>query len=280
MVNVFQKKVLMMALYAGEIIMKSGAEIYRVEDTISRICKACGIDNVEVFATPTGIIVSLDKGGEADDTQTYVKRIKGISTDLKKISMVNKFSRKFAENSLNSRTADMPQAASEVNSEDAAVDFGMNVLRRIDRGRKYPIALRLSGAAMIAAAFCLIFGGSAEDCCISLITGAVSYIFSILLSEIDVNSFVRGFCCCALTAVLAFIAETAVPGASHDYIIIGTMMLFVPGMALTNSIRDFLSGDMLAGVARLAETVLIAVSLAAGAGVVVKLWNIIGGAVL
>ena len=77
MVNLFQKKVLILALYAGEIMMKSGAEIYRVEDTIQRICKACGINYVEVFATPTGIFLSLDKGGDDDDTLTYIKRIQG-----------------------------------------------------------------------------------------------------------------------------------------------------------------------------------------------------------
>ena len=54
-------------------------------------------------------------------------------------------------------------------------------------------------------------------------------------------------------------------------------MLFVPGVALTNSIRDFLSGDMLSGVSRLVEALLTAVSLAAGAGVVLKLWDLMGG---
>ena len=83
MVDLFQKKVLMLALYAGEIMMRNGAEIYRVEDTMTHICKACKMDNVEVFATPTGIFISMDRGGDEDDTQTYVKRIKGISTDLR-----------------------------------------------------------------------------------------------------------------------------------------------------------------------------------------------------
>ena len=54
-------------------------------------------------------------------------------------------------------------------------------------------------------------------------------------------------------------------------------MLFVPGVAITNSIRDFLSGDMLAGLTRMVEAFLTAVSLAAGAGLVLKLWVMIGG---
>ena len=258
MVNVFQKKVLMLALYAGEIMMRNGAEIYRVEDTITRICRSCNIDNVEVFATPTGIFLSLDKGGEDDDTQTYVKRIKGVSTNLKKISLVNQFSRKFTANSI-------------------SVDSGMNVLKRIDRSRTYPMPVRVLGAVMVSSAFCMIFGGSLIDCPLSVIAGAVAYVFSVLLSMLDVNSFVSVFCSCAVATILTMIASTAIPGTSHDSIIVGWIMLFVPGVALTNSIRDFLSGDMLAGLARLMETVLTAVSLAAGVGVVLKLWEVIGG---
>lgn len=258
MVNVFQKKVLMLALYAGEIMMRSGAEIYRVEDTITRICRSCNIDNVEVFATPTGIFLSLDKGGEDDDTQTYIKRIKGVSTDLKKISLVNQFSRKFTANGI-------------------SVNSGMSLLKRIDRNRTYPLPVRVLGAVMISSAFCMIFGGSLIDCPVSVAAGAAAYMFSVLLSKLEVNSFVTGFCSCAVATIITLIAVATIPGTSHDPIIIGSIMLFVPGVALTNSIRDFLSGDMLAGLARLMETVLTAVSLAAGAGVVLKLWEVIGG---
>lgn len=80
-----QKRILILAVRAGEIMMKAGAEIYRVEDTIERICKACGIDYVGVFAMPTGIFITMDKGDEEDDTYTYVRRIKSSETDLNKI---------------------------------------------------------------------------------------------------------------------------------------------------------------------------------------------------
>ena len=62
--------------------------------------------------------------------------------------------------------------------------------------------------------------------------------------------------------------------------VMGCIMLFVPGVAITNSIRDFLSGDMLSGLARLTEAFLIGISLAAGAGVVIKLWTMTGGITL
>ena len=84
----------MLAMRAGNIMMKSGAEIYRVEDTIERICKSCGIEDVNVFATPTGIFVSTDNE-ESTNTVTYIKRIRSSETDLTRISRVNQFSRSF-----------------------------------------------------------------------------------------------------------------------------------------------------------------------------------------
>ena len=87
-----EKNILMLALKAGEIMLISGSEIYRVEDTVTRICKAYGIPFVEIFATTTGIFMTLDAGGDSKP-YTIIKRIKGISLDLKKVSLVNNFSR-------------------------------------------------------------------------------------------------------------------------------------------------------------------------------------------
>ena len=43
-------------------------------------------------------------------------------------------------------------------------------------------------------------------------------------------------------------------------------MIFLPGVAITNAVRDSLAGDLLAGSARAMEAMLIAVSIAAGVG--------------
>ena len=258
MVNIFQKKVLILAIYAGEIMMKNGAEVYRVEDTITRICKACRMDHVEIFATPTGIFVSLDNGGEDDDPLTYVKRIDGIETDLNKISKINHFSREFT-------------------TTDLSVDDAMKQLKEIDETKPYPIPLRLLGAALVACFFSLIFGGAPVDFCVAFVVGMFAYAFSRFLGKFDINFFVRCFCSCAGAAFLALVASSWIDAAAYQPVIIGTLMIFVPGVAITNAIRDFLSGSMLSGICRMMEAFLIAVALAAGAGVVLKLWSVIGG---
>lgn len=258
MINPYQKKILLLAVRAGELMMKNGAEVYRVEDTITRICKACHIDHIEVFATHTGIFISMDKGGAEDDTQSYIKRIKGTDIDLNKISKINNFSREFT-------------------ATDLSVDEGMEILEEIEKEKPYPLPVRVFGAMCIASFFALIFEGNFVDFGVALVSGTLCYLLSAFLSKFEINSFIRVFCCCALAAFIAMAASLTIPNASYDYIIIGTNMIFVPGVAITNSIRDFVSGDMIAGTARMMEAFLIAVGLAAGSGFVLKFWDVLGG---
>lgn len=258
--NKRQKEILVLAIKAGDIMMKSGAEVYRVEETIERICKACKIDYVDVFATPTGIFVSTNNEG-SHDTITYIKRIRGSETDLSKISRVNQFSRKFT-------------------TTDLTVEEGMKILDEIENSKPYPFVMRAAAAAVVTSCFSIIFGGSFADFGVAFVVGIMCYAFSRFLEKCEINFFIRGFCCCALAAFCALIAANSISGVSYAPVITGCLMLFVPGVAITNSIRDFLSGDALSGVARMTEAIIIGVSLAAGAGVVIKIWYMIGGIAL
>lgn len=253
-----QKRILLLAIKAGEIMLENGAEISRVEDTVERICRACGIQDVNVFALPTGLFVTTDKGPSESDTYTYVRRIKNSGTDLSKISMVNKFSRRFT-------TTDMSIAA------------GMSYLRKVDKNDRHPYLLRLLGSAFVAACFSTLFGGGAADFIVSFILGMFCYTLSEFLNMYEINFFIRGMVCCAFATFLALIASANFTGAHYTPIITGCIMLFVPGVAITNSIRDFLAGDIMAGLTRMADAALTAISLATGAGLVISIWQTVGG---
>lgn len=253
-----QQRVLLLAVHAGSIMMKCGAEIYRVEDTITRICKACGLSYVNVFATPTGIFVTVDEGTEESDILSYNKRIHGGNTDLGKISAINSFSRKFT-------------------TTDLSVEKGREILDEIDHQKGYHYLLKILGSSLVAAFFAVLFGGNMMDFCAAFVAGAISFMISSVLDIVHTNYFIKGFVCCFFATLMALIGSAVLPGANSSFIIIGTIMLFVPGVAITNSIRDFLSGDMLSGFARMAEAIVIAVSLAAGTGFMMKIWYAAGG---
>ncbi len=254
----YQKQVLVLAVRAGELMMRNGAELYRVEDTIERICQACGIPYVEVFATPTGIIVSTDSGGDDGEVITKVRRIRSNSVDLSRISELNSFSRIFT-------TTEYSPAK------------GMEKLREITAMKPFNIWVRLLGAGCVAASFSAALAPTLLNTLFAFIVGVLSYAFSMLLARYDINYFMNGMTCCGMAALITMICSST--GLIDDYsaIIIGTIMLFVPGAAITNSMRDLLSGDMLSGIAKMAEALLVAVAQAAGVGIVLKIWFMMGG---
>lgn len=261
METVYKNKVMAMAVYAGEILMRSGAEIHRVEDTIVRICDSCGIKQTDVFSTPSGLFVSLDNGDQDVASFTAIRRIRHQATDMTKISRVNSFSRELAGGRY-------------------SVDEAMEILRRIDSAGQYPTALRILGASLVAFFFCQMFGGGLSEAFISLFAGGISYALSVYLSRYDINYFIHGFLCSSLAGLIALTVSSLVDMAEYIPIITGAFMIYVPGVPLTNSIRDYLSGDMVSGTARLAEAILIAVSVALGAGIVASVWTLLGGSAL
>lgn len=261
MIDTRQKSILLLAVNTGELLMKNGAETYRVEDTIERICKACKVPFVEVFATQTGIFVTIDSGKDDTDVFTYVKRISGgSSTDLKKVSEINKFSREFT-------TTDMP------------IESGFKKLEEIKGIKSLPIPLQLVGAALISAFFCLLFEGSIPDAICACFVGAVSYAVSMLLGQQSFNYFMKGFICSALACILSLLICIPFSELQYHSMLIGVLMIYVPGGAITLCIRDFLAGHMTSGLAKMIEVFLIAISLATGAGIVLSIWNSLGGVI-
>jgi uncharacterized membrane protein YjjP (DUF1212 family) len=190
---------------------------------------------------------------------TFIKRIKGSSIDLEKISQINHFSREFT-------------------STDLSIDSGLVRLREIAGIKPYPLLLRVFGAALVSSFFALIFQGTIKDFFCAFIAGASSYLLSILLDKLETNLFIRGFCCCAVATFIALGLFTAGLGSNLNSVIIGSIMIFLPGVAITNAIRDTLAGDMLSGTSKGIEAIVIAVSIASGVGVAIKLWTLLGGA--
>ena len=70
------------------------------------------------------------------------------------------------------------------------------------------------------------------------------------------GSFLAGIGICLISRWLPFLHE--------DKIIIGDIMLLIPGIPMTNAVRDILVGDTISGIMRLVETLLWAGALACG----------------
>ena len=89
------------------------------------------------------------------------------------------------------------------------------------------------------------------------------------VSRKGADSLSHSLLCCnrsmAVRCSAAAITATNL-GLGHDpnEIIIGNIMLLIPGIALTNSLRDMISGDIISGLLRFLDAILVAVAIAAG----------------
>ncbi len=255
--DIDKKKILRLALYAGEILLKNGAETYRTEDTIDIICRAKDLNDVSSFVTPTGIFVSDNRL----DGLSYIQRIKRRAINLDKISKVNDLARKFVK-------------------EDMNIDDAMKELKIIDKQPKYKEHTRILFAGLASGFFALLFGAKLHDFLLAFIISMIAIGVNEKINELSKNSFIGDVISGAIISFLALASRRMGLGDSVDMIIVGSIMPLVPGVALTNGLRDFISGDLISGVSRVAEAILIAISIAAGVGSIFKLWIYLFGGLI
>lgn len=246
------KRLLSMAILAGKIMLENGAETYRVEDTISRICNSRSfITYSEPFVIPTGILLSI---GFEDDMMTYIQRTKSKTIDLNKIDKVNEFSRNF------------------VNS-DMTVEEGFEYLKEIDGIKAYPHFVNILFGGVAGGFFSLLFGGTIKDFIAAFIISMIVVKTTNILSKINIIYFINNFIAAAIGTFFAIVSVKLGIGTDMDKIIIGIIMPLVPGVAITNAARDSMLGDFLAGMSRGLEAVIVALSIAFGVGLMLIIYH-------
>ena len=234
------------AMLAGEIMLCSGAETYRVEDTMYHILKTSNIETTQVIAMMTGLVVTLNDPG-FEQPVTMMRRVSERSTNVSNIVNVNDISRRYCEG--------------KISLEEAYEE-----LRRA-KGKQYNRLLYNFATIGIAVGFAMMFGGSLHDIIAAAVVGAVlAGVMTIgkiaKLSSVLVH-VLSGLGIAMLTVV---IQRVLFADLSVNIVIASSIMPIVPGVAITNAIRDTIQGDYLSGCARILEAFLVAMAIAVGAG--------------
>ena len=225
----------------GRLLMTSGAEIYRVEESVNRLLSAYGLEP-QVFAIPNCLIVSLTT--PQGHPVTRMCRIPAHGTDIELLERCNQLCRRLCQS---------PPAV-----EEAQVDA-------LPQRRVYPAGVVLAGHVLAAAFFALFLGGGLADGFAAAFCGlAVSLLMLYGQRLTGSNQFFRTAVCAAAAAGLALMLVRSGVGNSVEAVTIGTLMLLVPGISLTNAMREIMGGDVISGVNRMAEVILVATAIALG----------------
>lgn len=243
---------------AGTLLLKSGAEIFRVQETMTRILNHCGYSKHNVYVISNGIFATVNEGQE--DRCSLVRHVPLGSVHLDYISEVNEISRELESGLLTPETAFAK--LQEIHTEVS-----------LERKRLITLACGVGSAA-----FCYMFGGSLLDAFFALLLGVVLQLFLFVTSR-----HMPKFIACIGGSLLVTLGSAAFawacPQSNLDYMVIGSIIPLVPGVAFTSSIREFFNEDYLSGIIHLVDALLTAVCIAAGVGGALICTRMMGGLV-
>ncbi len=242
---------------AGQLIVESGGEIFRVEETITRMGRALGLQDVEAFAVPSGMFISyrLSSG----DMETAVKRLHFGNTDLSRVDEVNAISRRVEAGELT-----QPQAHEALES-----------IRRTDRG----IGLwgGAAAAGLCAAGFAFLFGGKWLEFLMAGAVAGLCQLVTALLSRTRINGTVLTILGGMISALIPTAAALLLPALATEPTIAGALMPLLPGLTMTNAVQDTVRGDMMAGLSHGLQALFTACAAAGGALLAAALFRTLTG---
>ncbi len=245
------KTALSISAKTSEILLKNGAETYRVEDTINRMLSVCEFENIECFVIPTGIFISVETN---DDTFSIIRRIKKSTIDLQKIEEVNEFARNFSNELIR------PQEATKV-------------LETIDNLPTYSNKTKLIASGVSAGFFAVAFGGGVLELAFGFIIGIIMRAFLIYSKKLSLGFFMDSLFSAFIASALANTLVLMNIHLNNNAVIIGAIMQLVPGVLITNSIRDSISGETVAGLSKASDAVFIAIAIALGVIIPILLFS-------
>ena len=243
-------KLLDLATDLGYRMAMNGAETFRVEECITRVLAAYEIE-AEAFVIPNCMHISIEP--VTGRPLTRMRRIGIHGNHLDAVERLSNVSRRICAE----RPA--PEIATEW-IEDAT-----------KQTRNYAPLWYLAGNMLGAFGFALLFGGSLIDGLLSGICGLVVALINRLMVRWGSNQFFQTIAASFPMALLAYTFGALLPGVRADVVIIGALMILVPGLLFTNAMRDIIFGDTNSGINRIVQVLLIAVAIALGAAVA---WNV------
>ena len=233
----------------GYELAMAGAETYRVEESVTRVLRTYGIE-AEVFAIPNNLTVSIET--PEGKPMTRMRRIGQHGNDLDAVDALSGLSR----------------AICNRKPEPQQIRVWLDYVRSIHRS--YSPLMNLAGNFLGAGGFGLFFGGTWVDAFWAGVCGVLVGIVTRFLDTIKANHFFKTIATSYLMALAAYSVAAAGLTRNADTVIIGALMILVPGLLFTNAMRDIIYGDTNSGVNRIVQVFLVAAALALGTAAA---WN-------
>lgn len=251
-----KEKLLDVACRLGRGLLENGGEVYRVEQAIAFFMKAYNIPDTQIFAIPATIIVTIP--GDDGKPLTQLERVTSIAQNMSRLHRVNDLCRRVCET-----TPDPDEIYKE--------------LDKIHKSKLYSFVQIMVAYGVASAFFCYFWGGNTGDAIVAFIAGLATEYCLKYMGKAKANIFFSNLVSSMVIAVVAILGMVTGLGNNIDMIIIGAIMTLVPGVGITNIMRDIISGDVITGTNKIAEVMLIAIAIAVGIALPLTAFTTLGG---
>ena len=243
-------RIVQMILDVGEEMLKSGAENFRLEDSLYRMCKSYGFKRYDVYAIPSNLQITVET--PEGDIITQIRQIESTDIDFDRLDYLNNLSRYVC-----------------ANQPDEKV-FHEKFEEVMNRRPQHP-AVKYFAGVMGGTGFAVFFGCNFIDAVVVVIVSLMIVVVGDWLSRRENNVLIYNL-------ILAFLSEMIILTAMHlgignhpDRIMIGIVMLLISGLGVTNGIREVLQRDFISGTLNIMNSVLGAAGITFGIALAIML---------
>ena len=245
-------KLLQTILDIGEEMIVAGAEVSRVEESVFRMCKSYGCDRINAYILLSNMQVTV----ETPDEQiiTHIRYMERSDVNFDRLDYLNDLSRYICAN--------LP----EVDEMKARLEEVMN-------RKEQSLLLTLIGAISAASGFIVFFGGNLYDAVAGIFMAVLVVALRKFFFSRENNQLVLNFATSFVAGIFALMLMHIGIPVHEDKIMMGGIMLLIPGIAMTNAVRDMLIGDIASGLLRLSNALMVAASIACGFAMAIALFG-------
>ena len=252
------KRIVDVTARAGSLLLRSGAEITRVENTIGHMMRSFGVAKYDIFTITNGIFLSASDGGDDDNSYTRICEVPRNSSDLGKVDLINTLSR------------DIEDGKCTLDGAEARLD-------EIEKRKgNYNSIISLIASSIASGAFSYLFGGTVIDALLAALIGFSYYYLFILLNRTKLSKLLTNAICGCILALMTVGFVKLIPDVNMDKVIIGAIMPLIPGVSFVNAVRDIAAGDYISGAIRMIDAIVVAAGIAVGVGVTILVFSRIG----
>ena len=236
-------RILQGILDIGEAMLESGAENFRLEDSLYRMCKSYGCKKYDVYAIPSNIQITI----ETPDGEiiTQIRHIESTELNCDRLDYLNNLSRYVCEN------------------KPDADELHEKYLEVMNRKKQHPAAKYFAGV-MGGTGFAIFFGGNFMDALVATVVSLMIVIVGKWLSKRESNLMFYNTILAFLSEVIIILAVRLGIGDHPDRIMIGIVMLLISALGITNGIRDLLQRDFISGFLNIMNSLLGAAGIVFG----------------